>query len=159
MGEPGLERGITLLRACWAFLDGVAARVSPEVRKGPRGGGCDRDQIIRHTICTESEDFAMQVGLRIPEGVALTPGWTAAASAGLRRGDARVQRRRGHPAHAVLDATIPRPTLCPPHTRPCVGDGGQGTSPPRTGPDPPLFGPLLGSALRGIRPSGRLFIV
>jgi hypothetical protein len=73
MGEVELERGITLLRAAWAFFDGVAARVSPEMRKGPRGGGRDRDQIIRHTIRTESEDFAKQVGLRIPERAALTP--------------------------------------------------------------------------------------
>jgi hypothetical protein len=65
--------GITLPRACWAFFDGVAARVSPEMGKGPRGGGRDRDQIIRHTIRTESEDFAKQVGVRIPEGAALTP--------------------------------------------------------------------------------------
>jgi hypothetical protein len=48
------------------------------MRKGPRGGGRDRDRIIRHTIRTESEDFAKQVGLRIPEGAALT-------SDGLRR--------------------------------------------------------------------------
>ena len=73
MEDTELERGITLLRACWAFFDDVAARVSPELRKGPRGGGRDRDRIIRHTIRTESEDFAKQVGLRIPEGAALTP--------------------------------------------------------------------------------------
>jgi hypothetical protein len=73
IGEADLERRITLLRACWAYFDGVAARVSAEMRKGPRGGGRDRDQIIRHTIRTESEDFAKQVGLRIPEGAALTP--------------------------------------------------------------------------------------
>jgi hypothetical protein len=73
MSEAELERGITLLRACWAFFDGVAARVSPEMRKGPRGGGRDRDRIIRHTIRTESEDFGKQVGLRIPEESALTP--------------------------------------------------------------------------------------
>ena len=72
MGKAELERGITLLQACWAFFDGVAERVSPEMRKGPRGGGRDRDRIIRHTIRTESEDFAKQVGLRIPEGAALT---------------------------------------------------------------------------------------
>jgi hypothetical protein len=72
MSEAELERAITLLRACWAFFDGVAARVSPEMRKGPRGGGRDRDEIIRHTIRTESEDFAKRVGLRIPEGPALT---------------------------------------------------------------------------------------
>jgi len=68
-----LERGLTLLRACWKFFDATAARVSPEMRKGPRGGGRDRDRIIRHTIRTESEDFAKQVGIRIPEGAALTP--------------------------------------------------------------------------------------
>jgi hypothetical protein len=73
MDEPELERGITILRACWAFFDDVAARVSPEMRKGPRGGGRDRDRIIRHTIRTESEDFAKQVGLRIPEEGALSP--------------------------------------------------------------------------------------
>jgi hypothetical protein len=73
MTEAELERGITLLKACWAFFDGVAARVSPEMRKGPRGGGRDRDRIIRHTIRNESEEFAKQVGLRIPEEGALTP--------------------------------------------------------------------------------------
>ena len=40
------------------------------MRKGPRGGGRDRDQIIRHTIRAESEDFAKKVGLRIAEGAA-----------------------------------------------------------------------------------------
>ena len=73
MGEAEFEHAITLLRACWAFFDSVAARVSPEMRKGPRGGGRDRDRIIRHTIRAESEDFAKQVGLRIPEEAALTP--------------------------------------------------------------------------------------
>jgi hypothetical protein len=74
MADAEIERKISLLRACWAYFDAVAARVSAEMRKGPRGGGRDRDRIIRHTIRTESEDFAKQVGLRIPEGAALTPG-------------------------------------------------------------------------------------
>ena len=73
MADAALDRGITLLQACWAFFDGVAARVSPEMQKGPRGGGRDRDRIIRHTIRTESEDFAKQVGLRIAEEAALSP--------------------------------------------------------------------------------------
>ena len=126
MGEAELERAITLLRACWAFFDGVAARVSPEMRKGPRGGGRDRDRIIRHTIRIESEDFAKQVGLRIPEDAALTPDGLRAVSGDLRRGDARLQRRRGREAHAVVDAAVPHPTLRLPHARPRVGDGGQG---------------------------------
>ena len=73
MSKAELDRGIALLRACWTFFDDVAARVSPELRKGPRGGGRDRDRIIRHTIRTESEEFAKQVGLRIPDEAALTP--------------------------------------------------------------------------------------
>jgi hypothetical protein len=73
MDEAELERKITLMRACWVLFDGVAARVSPEMRKGARGGGRDRDRIISHTIRVESEDFAKRVGLRIPEGAALTP--------------------------------------------------------------------------------------
>jgi hypothetical protein len=73
MGDTEFDRKIAVLRACWDYFDGVAARVSPDMRKGPRGGGRDRDQIIRHTIRTESEEFAKRVGLRIPEGAALTP--------------------------------------------------------------------------------------
>ncbi|GIH03734.1 hypothetical protein Rhe02_18010 [Rhizocola hellebori] len=72
MGQAELERGITLLRACWAFFDDIAARVSPIMRKGPRGGGRDRDTIIGHTIRVESQGFARQVGLLIPEGPALS---------------------------------------------------------------------------------------
>ncbi len=74
MDEVALERAITLLRAAWAFFDDVAARVSPTMRKGARGGGRDRDEIIGHTIRNESEDFARRVGLRVPEGAALAPG-------------------------------------------------------------------------------------
>jgi hypothetical protein len=73
MGAADLERKITILRAAWAFFDAVAARVSPEMRTGPRGGGRDRDKIIRHAIRVESEDFAKRVGLLIPEGAALAP--------------------------------------------------------------------------------------
>jgi len=73
IGDAEFDRKIKLLRACWAFFDGVAGRVSPEMRKGPRGGGRDRDKIIRHTIRVESEEFAKQLGLRIPAEGALTP--------------------------------------------------------------------------------------
>ena len=73
MSEAELERKLTLLQASWAFFDTVAARVSPEMRQGPRGGGRDRNRIIRHVIRNESEEFAKQVGLRIPEEAALSP--------------------------------------------------------------------------------------
>src|SRR4051812_23132998 len=73
MDNADFDRAITLLRASWSFFDSVAARVSPEMRKGPRGGGRDRDRIISHVIITESQGFANGVGLRIPDGAALIP--------------------------------------------------------------------------------------
>jgi hypothetical protein len=73
MDDADLDRKIELLRACWGYFDAVAARVSADMRKGPRGGGRDRDRIIRHTIRTESEEFAKRLGLRIPEEGALAP--------------------------------------------------------------------------------------
>ncbi|CAN5240324.1 hypothetical protein BH23CHL9_BH23CHL9_15610 [soil metagenome] len=43
--------------------DDVASRVSAELRKGPRGGGRDRDKIVRHTNGSEIDEFAKQVGV------------------------------------------------------------------------------------------------
>jgi len=74
MDADELDRKLALLLACWAHFDDVAARVSPQMRKGPRGGGRDRDRIISHTIRVESEDFAKKVGVSVPEGGALKPG-------------------------------------------------------------------------------------
>src|ERR687886_1361813 len=54
MGGAEPERNPTPPPGCWGVFDEVAARVSAEMRKGPRGGGRERDQIIRHTIRTES---------------------------------------------------------------------------------------------------------
>jgi hypothetical protein len=73
MDDAEIDRKIALLRACWAYFDDVAATVSAEMRRGPRGGGRDRDRIIRHTIRTESEEFAKRLGLRVAEGAAMTP--------------------------------------------------------------------------------------
>ena len=67
MDEGELDRKVALLRACWAYFDATRARVSPEMRKGPRGGGRDRDEIVRHVVRVESLDFAKRVGLRVPE--------------------------------------------------------------------------------------------
>jgi hypothetical protein len=74
--DAELERKISLLRAAWAYFDGVAAGVSPEMRKGPRGGGRERDEIIRHVFRVESLDFAKQVGLLMPDdGVPSAEAW------------------------------------------------------------------------------------
>src|SRR5215472_1148064 len=67
-----LERELTLLQACWAFFDTIRARVSAELQKGPRGGGRDRDRIVRHTLGTELGLFAVKLGVRTPLGALLT---------------------------------------------------------------------------------------
>jgi hypothetical protein len=74
MDAAELERKLGILRGCWDHFDAVAGRVSAELQKGPRGGGRDRDAIIRHTIRNESEAFAKKVGLRVPEYGAMAPG-------------------------------------------------------------------------------------
>ena len=71
MSSDELERELTLLRACWAFFDDVRSRVSVEMAKGPRGGGKDRDRIVRHTLISEL-DMAKKVGLREPPESMLT---------------------------------------------------------------------------------------
>ena len=52
---------------------GRIAGVRRHAQRPTRRWWRDRDQIIRHTIRTESEDFARRVGLRVPEDEALTP--------------------------------------------------------------------------------------
>jgi hypothetical protein len=66
MTEAECERRIAILRACWATFDDVAARVSPDLRPGPRGGGRDRDRIIRHTNGAELDEHAKKVGIVTP---------------------------------------------------------------------------------------------
>jgi hypothetical protein len=61
-----------LLDAAWRFFDDVAARVSPTMRKGPRGGGRDRDGIVGHTFRVEAGDFAKNVGVLTPPDAMLT---------------------------------------------------------------------------------------
>jgi hypothetical protein len=68
MSSEELEREITLMRACWVYFDEVRSRVSAEMQKGPKGGGRDRDQIVRHTIWAEY-DMARKVGIPKPETV------------------------------------------------------------------------------------------
>jgi hypothetical protein len=71
MSSEELERDLTLLQACWAFFDGARSRVSAEMRKGPRGGGRDRDRIVGHTLGAE-QDFAAKLGVRAADGALLT---------------------------------------------------------------------------------------
>jgi hypothetical protein len=61
MRTEELERELTLMQACWAHFDAVRGRVSAEMERGPRGGGRDRDTIVRHVLATE-QDWAKKLG-------------------------------------------------------------------------------------------------
>ncbi len=63
MSSDELERELSLMQASWRFFDEVRARVSAEMRKGPRGGGRDRDRIVHHVLANEY-DWGKQVGVR-----------------------------------------------------------------------------------------------
>ncbi len=71
ISSEALERELTLMRACWAFFDEVRGRVSAEMRRGPRGGGRDRDRIVRHTLAAEL-DWGKKLALPAPHDAMLT---------------------------------------------------------------------------------------
>ena len=71
MSGDELERELALMQACWRFFDDVRKRVSAEMQKGPRGGGRDRDHIVRHTLSVE-QDWAGGVGVPAPDDAMLT---------------------------------------------------------------------------------------
>jgi hypothetical protein len=92
MSAEELERQLALLRAAWAYFDQVRARVSPELRKGPRGGGRDRDRIVRHTLACEQQGWPGKIGLASLEQV------TVEADAVAAHRDAYVAAIRAHHA-------------------------------------------------------------
>ncbi len=71
MSSKELERELSLMQACWTFFDDVRSRVSAEMQRGPRGGGRDRDRIVRHTLGTE-QDWAKKLDVLTPQGEVVT---------------------------------------------------------------------------------------
>jgi hypothetical protein len=64
-----ISRMRDLLEACWTYLDRVIAKAPAELRKGPRGGGRDRDVMFDHVLGAEME-YAKRIGVRLkqPDG-------------------------------------------------------------------------------------------
>ena len=62
-GEPA--RLAAVLRDCWAALDRAVAGASAELRKGPRGGGRDRDAVAAHVQESERA-YSRTIGVRLP---------------------------------------------------------------------------------------------
>jgi len=62
------ERLVSLLEDCWKYLDKVRKRVPQELRKGPRGGGRDRDKMYAHVLDAElGYASALRVKLKEPD--------------------------------------------------------------------------------------------
>lgn len=93
VGADEAQRLATLVAAAWRALDGAAATALEVLRKGPRGGGRDRDAVVAHVV--ESE-----------QGYARHLGVTARHARGT-GADAVAARRRA--VLAALTAGQPRP--------------------------------------------------
>jgi hypothetical protein len=67
-GEPvdaaTARREVALMRAAWQVFDEVAAGSPAELRKGPRGGGRDRDKMVSHVIEAERA-YLRKIGVRV----------------------------------------------------------------------------------------------
>jgi hypothetical protein len=62
------DRLTGLLEACWGYLDPVVAAAPEVLRKGPRGGGRDRDAIAGHVREAERTLSCPKAGIRVPPG-------------------------------------------------------------------------------------------
>ncbi len=80
MAAAVAERRAALVTACWDVFDRVVAAAPAELRKGPRGGGRDRDAIVEHVLVAELA-YARKIGLRLPQPA---PGDRAAIGANRR---------------------------------------------------------------------------
>lgn len=66
----GAERLAALVEASWAELDRIAAKAPEELRKGPRGGGRDRSNVIAHVVDAEAAYAAVLGRKHTPGNVA-----------------------------------------------------------------------------------------
>ena len=62
---PEAERIVALVTAAWDVFDDVVAAAPAELRKGPRGGGRDRDKMVQHVVEAE-QAYARKLGLDKP---------------------------------------------------------------------------------------------
>jgi hypothetical protein len=60
------ERVAQLLEAAWELLDQVVKSSPAGLRKGPRGGGRDRDKMFAHVLGAE-QAYARKVGIRLQQ--------------------------------------------------------------------------------------------
>jgi hypothetical protein len=57
------RRQAALVAGAWSVLDTVASEAPPQLRKGPRGGGRDRDPMLEHVLGAETS-YARKLGVK-----------------------------------------------------------------------------------------------
>ena len=65
LAPKALATQVALVRASWDLLDDVVASAPEMLRKGPRGGGRDRDAVVDHVREAERA-YARKLGVRHP---------------------------------------------------------------------------------------------
>ena len=102
MSKTEVERMCSLVEATWKVFDAVVKKAPASLRKGPRGGGRDRDKIVEHVLGAETgygSSFALK--LKQPELgdtraiKALRAAWLEAFRAGA---DGKPRREGGRSA-------------------------------------------------------------
>jgi hypothetical protein len=63
LDEATAHRHADLVAASWRVFDAVVAGAPAELRKGPRGGGRDRDEIVTH-VAEAERSYARSLGVR-----------------------------------------------------------------------------------------------
>ena len=118
----GARRLAALVDAAGAEFDGVAAGAPALLRKGPRGGGRDREAIVAH-VAEAAAAYARRLGIRPGRGALSGSEAVAdlrrAVIAGLARRPSG--RPRGRPG---LAAPLRGAALRLARARPCLGDRG-----------------------------------
>ena len=64
LDDAELDRQLGLLGQAWSYFDAVASSAPAGLRKGPRGGGRDRDDVRRHVVEAE-RGYAPKAGVRV----------------------------------------------------------------------------------------------
>ena len=94
------KRLASLVEASWTVLATVAASAPAELRKGPRGGGRDRDKIVAHVAASEF-GYARKLGVRhkapkdpldVPDGVEALRADVLEALRSARKGEPLVEK-------------------------------------------------------------------
>ena len=86
-----------LVAAAWIVFDGVAAGAPAELRKGPRGGGRDRDKMVGHVIEADHA-YAREMGVTLP-----TPSFEDRAAVEAERAAMLEVLRRASDGSALAD--------------------------------------------------------